>query len=142
MGSQCLFCEIVQGTSPAHVVQESAGALAFLDRYPINPGHTLVVPKRHSDDVSGMTEEDAAAVFALVHKISGRIRDVFGPDQALNVLMSTGAAADQSVFHSHVHLIPRNPGDGFAFVEVSQPAPTDVQLGQIRQLLHWDHPAE
>jgi histidine triad (HIT) family protein len=97
-----------------------------------------VIPKKHSDDIFDMTTEVATEVFALAHETARRMQDVLGPDLALNVLMSNGAAADQSVFHSHVHLIPRHPEDGIAFVGKPKPVPTDEQLSEVRSLFSDD----
>lgn len=135
MKKTCIFCAIIAGSETAFVVDENEFAVAFLDRDPINPGHTLVIPKVHSDNIFEMTAEISAGVFALVHETALRIQEAFGMDQALNVLMSNGAAADQSVFHSHVHLIPRRVADGFSFAEEPKPAPTDEQLARVQFLL-------
>jgi histidine triad (HIT) family protein len=135
MTEQCLFCAIIDGTEVAYIVGENQNAVAFLDRLPVNSGHTLVIPRQHSDNLFEMTTEVAAGVFALAHETARRLRDVLDVDLALSVLKSNGAAADQSVFHSHVHLIPRYPNDGFALVEEPKPAPVDEQLGKMWSLL-------
>jgi histidine triad (HIT) family protein len=131
MSAPCLFCDVVTGREGSHRVAESAGALAFLDRHPINPGHTLIVPKRHSADYFDMAGPDAAAVFDLAHGVARLLRKAFGGGLALNLIMSNGEAAEQSVFHSHVHLIPRLAADGFAFQEEPRPSPSDADLAAV-----------
>lgn len=135
MNSLCLFCQIIQGAEPAYAVGENDVALAFLDRRPVNPGHALVIPKVHSKDILEMDESSSAGVFALVHQVSRRLQRAFGDELALNILMSNGAAAAQSVFHSHVHVIPRRNGDGFAIVEDPKPVPAAEQFRRVQALL-------
>jgi histidine triad (HIT) family protein len=107
----CAFCEIVAGRVPANVVYEDERTLAFLDIHPANPGHTLVVPKRHVADVYTLDDADAAAVMSTVRCVARAIRQALAPD-GLNLFQTNGRAAFQSVFHFHMHLIPRWWNDG------------------------------
>ncbi|WP_369169977.1 HIT family protein [Streptomyces sp. R28] len=106
----CAFCEIVAGTGWARVVYEDAHTLAFFPLAPATRGHTLVVPRAHSADLWAMDEADAQHLFHSVAVVGRALRAVLEPD-GMNVINSAGAAASQSVFHTHVHLVPRRPGD-------------------------------
>ena len=106
----CIFCAIVEGRAPAEVVYADAETLAFLDINPATEGHTLVVPRRHVRDIWEATADDLVAVARTAHLVAERLRVTFTPD-GLNLLHSTGAAAFQTVFHLHVHVVPRYVGD-------------------------------
>ncbi|MDF3148152.1 MULTISPECIES: HIT domain-containing protein [unclassified Streptomyces] len=106
----CAFCEIVAGTGRARVVYEDAHTLAFFPLAPATRGHTLVVPRAHSADLWAMDEADAQRLFHAVTVVGRALRAVLEPD-GMNVINSAGAVASQSVFHTHVHLVPRRPGD-------------------------------
>ncbi|ELS53943.1 HIT family protein [Streptomyces viridochromogenes] len=106
----CAFCEIAAGTGGARVVYEDAHTLAFFPLAPATRGHTLVVPRAHSADLWAMDETAAQHLFRTVLLVGGALRAVLRPD-GMNVINSAGAAASQSVFHTHVHLVPRRPGD-------------------------------
>lgn len=107
----CIFCRIARGEAPAHVVYESDHAIAFFDVTPANPYHTLVVPKRHVVDLIEATPGDVHHVMAAVKAVIDLFRDRLGLDN-LEISSHAGAAAQQSVFHLHVHVVPRHEGDG------------------------------
>lgn len=109
--SGCVFCAIVAGEASSHGVYEDEHTVAFMDINPATDGHLLVIPKRHAPDLWSIPEEDGAAVFRSVRRVAQALREGLEPD-GLNVLQSNGAAALQTVFHYHVHLIPRYHGDG------------------------------
>lgn len=111
MDPSCTFCLIVAGESPAHPVYEDEQTLAFMDINPATDGHTLVVPRHHAADVWSLPEEEQVAVWRSVRRVAHAMREGLRPD-GLNILQSNGAAALQTVFHYHVHLIPRYVGDG------------------------------
>ncbi len=107
----CVFCRIVAGEAPAHPVYEDESTMAFMDINPATDGHVLVVSKRHAPDVWTLPEEDGLAVWRSVRRVAQAVREALRPD-GLNVLQSNGRAALQTVFHYHVHLIPRYEDDG------------------------------
>jgi len=109
--SDCLFCKIIKGDIPSLKVYEDDLVYAFLDIAPVNPGHTLIVPKEHFDDVEQMSEEQAAAAFARVHRLAPKIRAAVGA-LAWNLGLNTGKAAGQVVMHAHWHVMPRFVEDG------------------------------
>jgi histidine triad (HIT) family protein len=105
----CIFCKIVRKEAPAHVVCEDARTLVFMDIFPVVDGHTLIIPKAHCDDLFGADPEDMRAVIDVLREVAHAIRRVLAPD-GLGVFQLNGAAAGQTVFHYHMHLIPRNHG--------------------------------
>jgi histidine triad (HIT) family protein len=108
----CIFCSIVAGGSPAHVIAEDERTLAFLDIFPLTLGHTLVIPKQHADDLLDATPDDVAAVARMAQRVAQRVRSELSAP-GVNLLQATGAIALQTVFHLHVHVLPRYPDDGF-----------------------------
>lgn len=109
-----IFMKIVRKEIPAQIVYEDEETLAFLDINPNAPGHTLVIPKQPSRDIFDIDEKSWLAVMKTVHMLAPHIRDAVSAD-GLTLAMNNGAASDQSVFHPHVHLIPRHQNDGFGY---------------------------
>lgn len=114
MSGGCIFCDIVAGDAPASVVYEDDDVMAFLDLQPINPGHTLVVPREHAPLVGDLSAERAAAMWSTALDVASAIRRALAP-AGVNLFIADGEAAGQEVLHSHLHVIPRNGGDGFGF---------------------------
>ncbi|HEU4565463.1 MAG TPA: HIT family protein [Gemmatimonadaceae bacterium] len=108
----CIFCDIIHGAAEVSVCYEDADALAFMDIQPVNPGHTLVVPRRHYESLADIPSELAMHLFAVAMELGPVIRGVTGVED-MNLVVSSGEAAGQDVYHYHVHLIPRRPSDGF-----------------------------
>jgi histidine triad (HIT) family protein len=108
----CVFCEVVAGRAPAHVVAEDERTLAFMDINPIVRGHVLVVPRTHADALWRMDPADGDAVMRATQRVAAAIDRAFHPD-GVNLFHSTGEAAGQTVFHVHMHLVPRWFDDGF-----------------------------
>jgi len=107
----CVFCRIVCRELPADVVYEDDRVLVILDLHPVAPGHCLVLPKAHSDDLSEVSDEDAAALLKVARHMGQELKRTWGAE-GFNVLSAAGRAAQQSVFHTHLHLVPRRAGDG------------------------------
>jgi len=106
----CIFCKIIQGIIPAFRLYEDAHTLAFLDIFPGAEGHALVVPKVHAENIFEIQEESLSHTIVAAKKVAASMRDVLGFD-GLNLFQSNGTAAFQSVFHLHIHLLPRKQGD-------------------------------
>lgn len=106
----CVFCDIIAGRAQAHIVYEDEATLAFMDIAPIHEGHTLVVPKKHATDVFEIDPEDAAATMRTAVRMARAVKAAFGCD-GVNIFQSNGPAAGQSVFHFHMHVLPRWAGD-------------------------------
>lgn len=111
--SDCVFCRIVARQIPATVVHEDEHTLAFMDLGQVNPGHVLVALKPHAENLYALDDAQAAAVLQAAAKVARAIRDAFSP-AGLSVYQANGKAAGQTVFHYHVHLVPRHEGDGMA----------------------------
>jgi histidine triad (HIT) family protein len=106
----CIFCKIVAGELPATIVDEDERTLAFMDIAPATRGHVLVIPRAHSADLLDVDGEDLSAVALAAQRVAGSIKERLGAD-GVNLLSSCGAAAWQTVFHFHVHVIPRYDDD-------------------------------
>jgi len=106
----CLFCKIVAGEVPATRVHEDERTVGFMDINPATRGHMLVVPREHAADVHAIDSEDLAACALAAKGLAARLRDRLGAD-GVNLLNSAGPAAWQTVFHFHLHVIPRYEND-------------------------------
>ena len=110
--TDCIFCKIVAGEIPATRVFENEHALAFLDINPTNPGHTLVVPKAHAENIDDIPDETICALAPVVKKVAGAVKKAVKAD-GINLIQNNGRAAGQIVPHFHIHVVPRFDGDGF-----------------------------
>jgi histidine triad (HIT) family protein len=108
----CIFCDIIHGAAEVSMCYEDTTALAFMDIQPVNAGHTLVVPRQHYESLFDLPADVGAHLFKVAMQLAPIIRRVSGLD-AMNLIVSSGAEAGQDVYHFHIHLIPRRPGDGF-----------------------------
>ncbi|MFV2048674.1 HIT family protein [Metabacillus sp. YM-086] len=128
--SDCIFCKIVKGEIPSAKVFENEHVIAFLDISQVTKGHTLVVPKVHRENIYELTPEIASKLFEVVPQIANSIKEQFQP-VGLNLLNNNGEKAGQSVFHYHMHILPRyGKGDGFGAVwksHADQYTPDDLQ---------------
>jgi histidine triad (HIT) family protein len=106
----CLFCRIIAGELPSTRIDEDERTVAFMDINPATRGHVLVVPREHSTDLTAIGDEDLAAVTRMARRVAQRQQERLGAD-GINLLNSCGQAAWQTVFHFHMHVIPRYVGD-------------------------------
>jgi histidine triad (HIT) family protein len=125
--SDCLFCQIVAGEIPSFKIDEDALTYAFLDINPATPGHALVIPKAHSADLTTVTPDDLAATAATAQRVAVRAKERLGA-AGVNLLNACGSAAWQTVFHFHIHVIPRYADDPArdSLVLPWQPTPGDM----------------
>lgn len=107
----CIFCKIVKGEIPSYKIYEDEKVYAFLDIAKDAYGHTLVIPKKHCANLLDCDKEDLEAVIVAAQKIAKHFTEDCGFD-GVNLINANGSAAEQSVFHLHLHLIPRKNGDG------------------------------
>ncbi len=120
--SDCIFCKIINGEIPAIKVFEDKDTLAFLDIQPVSLGHTLVVPKAHSDNLGEMSADAMCPLFEAVRKVSQALTEAIEVP-AYNVVVNVGSEAGQEIHHTHVHIIPRESNDGLQAwpkIEVSE----------------------
>jgi histidine triad (HIT) family protein len=110
VADDCIFCAIASGEGPGEIVQEDEHTVAFMDINPWTRGHALVVPRTHSKNLLEIGDDDLARTMAAVKHLAARMREALGCD-GINLLNSTDPAAWQTVFHFHVHVIPRYDDD-------------------------------
>jgi len=102
----CIFCDILNGKINGHFLYEDDSHVAFLDKYPIDVGHSLIIPRKHHERITDMESQNVGNIFSLVPKIAKAILDVTGAD-AFSLGQNNGKAAKQIIPHVHVHIIPR-----------------------------------
>lgn len=107
----CIFCKLANGEIPSATIYEDEDFRVILDLNPAAKGHALILPKEHAADLFEMPEERVQKAFALAKKMAGKMRDVLKCD-GFNLVQNNGTAAGQTVFHFHIHLIPRYENDG------------------------------
>jgi histidine triad (HIT) family protein len=122
---ECIFCKIVAGELPATIVQEDERTIAFMDISPATRGHALVIPRAHADDLHAISDEDLQACVLAARRLAVRQRERLGAD-GVNVINSCGAAAWQTVFHFHMHVIPRYVGDPLELPWIPTPGDLDA----------------
>ena len=135
--TDCIFCKIVAGEIPSSKIYEDDQILAFLDITQVTPGHTLVIPKKHVRNIPDMDGQEAGLLFSRIPKIARHLTDKLGA-QGLNVLSNSEAAAGQTVFHTHIHLLPRfEEGDGLKISFELQDPDVD-KLTQLAEQLYLE----
>ena len=108
----CVFCRIIAGREPASLVYQDERALAFMDIRPAVPGHLLVIPRSHAAALAGLDPDDAAHLMRVAQRMAAAVRASGIRCEGVNLFLADGEAAGQDVFHVHLHIIPRFPGDG------------------------------
>lgn len=107
----CIFCQILNGQAPGHIVYRDEHVAAFMDIRPIREGHTLVVPVQHRTNLSKLEPPEAARMFKLAQRLAATMHAGAVPCDGVNLFLADGKAAGQEVFHSHLHVIPCNAED-------------------------------
>jgi histidine triad (HIT) family protein len=129
----CIFCKIVAGELPGEIVDQDDKTVAFMDINPGTRGHLLVVPREHARDLLEIAEDDLAATMFTAKRMAERVHDRLGAD-GVNLLNARGSAAWQTVFHFHVHVIPRYEGDPLRLPWRPAPGDTDEIAAVAAQL--------
>ena len=132
----CIFCKILAGEIPSTTVYEDDDFKAILDVNPAARGHVIILPKRHAANIYELPDEDASKVMVVAKKIATAVRDAFHCD-GVNILQNNGEAAGQTVFHLHVHVIPRFDGDtvNIGWKPGDMPEDMDVIAKEIKDKL-------
>ena len=117
----CIFCKIVAGEIPSHKIHEDDKTLSFMDINPWTRGHALVIPKAHSRNIYDASPDDLVAIHVAAQRVARRMRDRLNCE-GLNVLQSSEPVAMQTVFHTHIHVIPRYSDDGLRLPAHPKPA--------------------
>ena len=133
----CLFCKIVAGEIPATRVREDERTIAFMDINPATRGHLLVIPRAHAADLLEVGAEDLAACAAAAQELAVRAKTRLGAD-GVNLLNSCGRAAWQTVFHFHVHVIPRYAADPLRLPWLPEPGDRDEIAAAAEALTSGD----
>src|SRR5882672_9637652 len=120
----CLFCGIVAGSIPSQTIDSDERTVAFMDINPATPGHALVVARVHSADLLEIEDEDLTATVLAARRLARRMKDVLATD-GINLINACGAAAWQTVFHFHMHVVPRYADDPLKLPWIPQPGDAD-----------------
>ena len=137
MSDECVFCKIIAGEIPSFRLYEDEHTLAFMDINPANEGHALVIPKEHARDVHAISDEAIARTVVTARRVAGAVEATVSPD-GLNLVQCNGPAAGQSVFHLHMHVLPRRDGDDLKMNWGLNPGDMDAigaLAGRIRERL-------
>ena len=126
----CIFCDILDGKREGHIVYEDEDHIAFLDKYPIDDGHTLVIPKKHYERITDMDSSDVGKIFSLIPKIAKAVLSGASAD-AFSLAQNNGKAAKQIIPHVHIHIIPRYNNKGTVWTK--RQIPTDDVLSELAQ---------
>jgi histidine triad (HIT) family protein len=129
----CIFCRLIGGEIPAAIISEDAQTLAFMDIGQVNPGHVLVAIKRHAATLIDLTADEAAAAMRTAHRVALAVQAVFDPP-GLTLLQANGHEGDQTVFHFHMHVVPRHAQDGITLSWPRKDPPREVLLGYADRL--------
>ena len=124
----CIFCDILDGTRNGHIVYEDKDHIAFLDKYPIDNGHTLVIPRKHHEKITDMDPNDVGKIFSLIPKIAKAVLAGSGAD-AFSLAQNNGKAAKQIIPHVHIHIIPRYNNKGTVWTK--RQIPSDDMLSEL-----------
>jgi histidine triad (HIT) family protein len=134
----CLFCGIIAGSIPSETVDSDERTVAFMDINPATQGHALVVPREHSADLMEIGEEDLTASILAAQRLSRRMKDVLDAD-GIDLINACGAAAWQTVFHFHIHVVPRYEDDPLKLPWVPEPGDSD-EIARTAQKLREGAP--
>ncbi|MEC4848260.1 MAG: HIT family protein [Nitrosarchaeum sp.] len=132
----CIFCDILSGVKNAHILYEDSSHVAFLDKYPIDVGHSLIVPKKHHERITDMDSKAVGDLFSIVPKIANAILSATDAD-AFSLGQNNGRAAKQIIPHVHVHIIPRYNHKGTIWTKrsISNDAELSILATKIKSLL-------
>ena len=133
---ECIFCDIIQGKRKGHFIYEDENYVAFLDKYPIDKGHSLVLPRQHYERVTDMNSENVGELFSRVPKIAKAVVNTTKAD-AFSMAQNNGKAAKQIVPHVHVHIIPRFNDKGTVWTKRDIPKDDELETlaEQIRKMI-------
>lgn len=131
--NDCIFCKIIKGEIPSFRVFENEKVFCFFDINPLTKGHTLVIPKEHYENIFDIPEDDLKEIISTAKKMASIIKEKFGAE-GVNLVNASGEAAEQSVFHFHLHIVPRYKNDG---LEMNKWWQSKTQKADFEQLKIW-----
>jgi histidine triad (HIT) family protein len=129
--SDCIFCKIIAGEIPSFRLCEDSDTFAFMDINPANEGHALVIPREHGEDLYAISDGAIAATVITAKKVAAAVKRTLEPD-GLNLVQCNGPAAGQSVFHFHMHVLPRRDGDDLGMNWGLEPGDMDA-IGKLAE---------
>ncbi|MBP2380524.1 HIT family protein [Brachybacterium sacelli] len=129
---ECIFCQVVAGTVESSRVYEDDEVLAFMDIQPVTDGHLLVIPKRHAPYLADLDEQLGMSMFRVGQRLAAALRNSGLPCEGVNLFLADGEVAFQEVFHVHLHVFPRTPGDGF-HIEADWPERPRAELNDASE---------
>lgn len=130
MSNECIFCKIIKGDIPSFTVYEDETFKVILDRFPAAPGHMLIIPKEHYADMFELPDEVAARLYPLAKKLAAKVKAVTGAE-GINIVQNNGEAAGQSVYHFHLHIVPRKTDDG---IILNQSSNQDMTIEELEEM--------
>ena len=130
----CVFCKILNGEIPGSKIFENEHAIAILDISQTTKGHTLIIPKRHVENVFDLNKEECAAIMEACVYVSNKLKEKLGVEN-VNLLNNSGPLAGQVVMHFHMHVIPRYENDEFKVIQAAH-EPDFKALGELKDLLN------
>jgi histidine triad (HIT) family protein len=133
VAEDCLFCGIIAGEIPGQIIDSDEKTVAFMDINPATKGHALVVPRTHSADLMEISVDDLSATAVAAQRLAKRMKDVLNAD-GINVINACGAAAWQTVFHFHLHVIPRYTDDPLKLPWIPAPGDADEIAATAEEL--------
>ena len=130
MTDDCVFCGIIDGRLAASVVYDDERVVAFMDLNPVATGHQRVVPRAHAPALADLDPADGARMFTVAQRLAAALRRSDVRTDGVNLFLADGEAAGQEVFHAHLHVLPRHPGDGFR-LQTSSMSPSRTELDAV-----------
>jgi histidine triad (HIT) family protein len=131
---ECVFCQIVARAIPTSIVYDDRRIMALMTVKPFNPGHTLVVPKRHCTNLGDLDDETGAHLFRIAKRAARAIRKSSLRCEGISLYMADGEP-DQKILHLHLHVFPRFRGDGFSLESAGNAEPSRVELDRIARMI-------
>jgi len=129
--ADCIFCAIVDGRAEAAIVYRDPYVTAFLDLFPVVRGHMLIVPNKHAKGLTELDEVAGARMISVAQRLAAAVRNSDMPCEGMNLFMAEGPVAGQTVFHCHLHVLPRHSEDGFhvggSFLQRLNPGRRDLE---------------
>ncbi|MDP6567474.1 MAG: HIT family protein [Alphaproteobacteria bacterium] len=131
--TDCIFCKIVAGEVPAHVIVDEDEVIAIMDVGHVNPGHTLVIAKAHAETIMDLSEDVAARMFRVANRVAKALERTYEPD-GMTILQANRPAGFQTVGHVHLHVLPRHHDDGVTLTWPGKNPPQDQLAATAEQL--------
>lgn len=133
--TDCIFCKISRGEIPSHTIYEDDDFKVIFDISPATKGHAILIPKNHAEDIFCLSDEDASKIFIVVKKVATALKEVLHCE-GFNILQNNGELAGQTIFHLHIHLIPRYNDDSVAITwEHGDAKDLDQIAKQVKEIL-------